>query len=98
MGAWTALLVALLLPAAFGTVLIILWIYEGRWSAPGSLAAGPTEIITHLVASVPLSILTLAGRRRFMRWSRGTQVACAAAGWLAMGVTVATVLVLIQQL
>jgi hypothetical protein len=92
---WVSLLVALLLPAGFGLVVIIGLLYwlaqpggssigRGGWNIP----VGPTLVLLHVVGSVPASVVTLAGRRRFLRWPRRAQVGVAAAAWLALASTV----------
>ena len=89
--AWVAVLVALLLPAAFGLLVIFTATYglvrfggtsigRGGWTLP----VGPTLVLVHVVGSVPASIVTLACRRRFLRWPRPRQVAAAAAAWVAL--------------
>ena len=93
--AWVALLVALLLPAGFGIVIVVGFAYSLSQFGPGNLShvsdVPPFVVwlILYLVGSVPASGLAIAGRRRFQRWRRRHQVVTAAVAWALLAATIA---------
>lgn len=97
--AWVALLIALLLPAGFGLLMLFgigyaivrgaaVEIFTGLNRVP----IGPLLVSLHLMACVPSAIAAIAGRRRFLRMGRSRQVALATTAWLAIGATLLYVL------
>ncbi len=93
--AWVALLVALLLPAGFGLVLICGFLYGlARFGAArevpslSNVPVGPALVVAYAMSSVPLSAAAVALRRRFLRRSTVEQVVAAAVAWAALAGTV----------
>ena len=95
LGTWIATLVPLLLPAGFGIILIVVYISEFQNIGVSGLFTMPVPvawIVTHLVLSVPLSVLVLLGRRRFLKLSWPAQAGFVLAAWAALSIDLMIVL------
>ena len=101
LGAWIATLVALLLPAGFGLYLMVVWSVMFLKNGVRVLSMPPTQlalIAIYLLASVPLSIALIFGRRRFLRWSAAVQLACGGLAWTFLLIAIVMTVDFIQSL
>jgi hypothetical protein len=92
--AWVALIVALLLPAGFGLVFSVLLLFvslprEGLDNVirdMTSLNLMQGFCLLHVLACVPLSVMAIFMRTRFLRCNRGSQTAGVWFSWIALAV------------
>ena len=93
MKAWVATLAAVLPPAGIGTVIAIGFVSTlarfgpGRLDRLGREPATVLFMLIHVLLSVPLSVVLIAFRRRFLRLTRPAQVTLAVVAWSAIGVS-----------
>lgn len=88
--AWIALLVGLLLPSGIGVLVVIVSLYEiyhfGTRAFSG-MDPGPTLVFVHILLCIPLSLLALVFRRKFLTWPRSNQWWCAFIAWAAIAIS-----------
>lgn len=90
--AWIALIAGLLPPAGVGMIFIFSFCYvlmrEGlgpfNFRDLSRMPLGPAFALLHVISCVPLSVVAILLRRRFLCWSRGLQRGCAVAAWAAI--------------
>jgi hypothetical protein len=103
--AWIALMAGLLPSAGVGTLFYVALCYSLyqnglRDFMPGmkSISIGFAFAMVHVMSSVPLSILAIVFRRRFITWRRSLQIALASAAWVAVAVSISIMLSAILRL
>lgn len=89
---WIALVAGLFLPAGLGLILIVVFVIalmrgDVHFSYNDLPPLGVGLVLLHIVLSVPLSVLAIVGRRRFMSWPRESQTAVAGFAWAADAVS-----------
>jgi hypothetical protein len=99
--AWIALVAGLLPPAGIGAIFIFGFCYGLMHEGPrvfrefSDIQLGPGFIMLHVASCVPLSILAIVFRNRFLRLSRQIQKVYAIFAWIAVAVST---LILLSQI
>jgi hypothetical protein len=92
--AWISLLVGLLLPSGFGVMVLIGFleaIYHQGALAFSRMDPGAAVVCVHTVACIPLSLLALMFRRKFLSWPRSNQWWCAFIAGAAIAISISIV-------